>query len=414
MSNASNDNKTIQQRRERILQAQAARQQAREEEIARQEAEFAAEMDRIEAEEKAAREAEEKRKAEQQRVAEEKRKAEENRIAEEQRMEEQRPQEEEKRVAEEKKKLEVLAEKKRKEEQRLNEAKRREEEVTAEAEDNYERSTAYTRLVEENKKEKERAAKELERRRKSISKPPQPNVQVLVPTTSPRCKTFKSKAIISDESDDEVVEQLQEVMPRGAKRKRTIKMIAKGGDNLDPDVEKGDNTSLPPDPSQPHSACSRCVMIGRPSDYRPQSTQQPTQACEVCHQQRQQCSWSGDNAARRSRSKRVKLDEDDVYEGPAARVGERRRVEGTEVAEQLARIAEQNQDLVKLLRQSLIVQEQMLGIMVRAEKRVMEAMEESEEGEDEDEDGEGEEDEEEIENEEEKRAKIREGKKRAE
>ncbi|KAJ3791590.1 hypothetical protein GGU11DRAFT_751458 [Lentinula aff. detonsa] len=137
-------------------------------------------------------------------------------------------------------------------------------------------------------------------------------------------------------------------------------------------------------------------------------------ACEVCHQQRQRCSWSGDNAARRSRSKRVKLDEDDVYEGPAARVGERKRVEGTEMAEQLARIAEQNQDLVKLLRQSLVVQEQMLGIMVRAEKRVMEAMEESEKGEDEDEDGEGEEDEEEIENEEERRAKIREGKKRAE
>ncbi|KAJ3979476.1 hypothetical protein F5890DRAFT_1636742 [Lentinula detonsa] len=364
MSNASND-ETIQQRCERILQAQAARQRAREEEIARQEAEFAAEMERIEVEEKAAREAEEKRKAEEQRVAEEKRRAEEKRIAKEQRMEEQQRQEEEKRVAEEKKKLEVEKKKLRQK-----------------------RSTAYTRLVEENKKEKERAAKELERRQKSISKPPQPDVQVLVPTTSPRRKTFKSKAIISDESDDEVVEQPREVMPRGAKRKRTIKMIAKGGDNLDPDVEKGDNTSLPPDPSQPHSACSRCVMIGRPSDCRPQSTRRPTQACE--------------------------LDEDDVYEGPAVRVGERRRVEGTEVAEQLARIAEQNQDLVKLLRQSLVVQEQMLGIMVRAEKRGMEAMEESEKGEDEDEDGEGEEDEEEIENEEEKRAKIREGKKRAE
>ncbi|KAJ3723523.1 hypothetical protein DFJ43DRAFT_1201476 [Lentinula guzmanii] len=316
MSSTSNDNETIQQCRERILQAQAARQRAREEEIARQEAEFAAEMERIEAEEKAAREAEEKRKAEEQRVAEEKRKAEEKRIAEERKMEEQRRHEKEKSVAEEKKKLELLAEEKRKEEQRLNEAKRREEEAAAEAEDNYERSTAYTRLVEENKKEKERAAKELERRRKSISKPPHPDVQVLVPITIPRCKTFKSKAIISDESDDEVVEQPREVMPRGAKRKRTIKMIAKGGDNLDPDVEKGDDAPLHPDPSQPCSACSRCVMIGRPSDCRPQSTQRPTQACEVCHQQRQRCSWSGDNAARRLRSKRVKLDEDDVYEGP--------------------------------------------------------------------------------------------------
>ncbi|KAJ3978270.1 hypothetical protein F5890DRAFT_1560674 [Lentinula detonsa] len=172
-------------------------------------------MERIEAEEKAAREAEEKRKAEEQRVAEEKRKAEAKRIAEERRMEE----------------------------QRLNEAKRREEEAAAEAEDNYERSTAYTRLVEENKKEKERAAKELERRRKSISKPPHPDVQVLVPNTSPQRKTFKSKAIISDESDDEVVEQPRE-----------------GDDNLDPDVEKGDDAPLHPDPSQPLDATTDTGM----------------------------------------------------------------------------------------------------------------------------------------------------------
>ncbi|KAJ3792470.1 hypothetical protein GGU11DRAFT_859607 [Lentinula aff. detonsa] len=366
-------------------------------------------MERIEAEEQAAREVEEKRIAEE-KLAEEQRLAEKKRVEEEKQREEERKVAEEKRIAEEKKQDKIrLAEVQRREKARL------EEEVAAEAEEEQLRAVAFAKLVEENKKEKEKAAKELEKRRKPTSKSHRVDVEILLMTSSPRQKIFKSKAIISEDLSDEVVEQLREVITRGTKQKRTIKMITKGGDNLDPVVDKGDNTtSLPPNVSQLRSACSCCVMIGQPSDCRPQSTQRPTQACEVCHQQRQRCSWSGDNAARRSRGKRVKLDEEEVYEGPAARAGERRRVEGTEMAEQLARIAEQNQDLVKLLCQLLVVQEQMLGIMVRAEKRVMEAMEESEKGEDEDEDGEGEEDEEEVENEEERRAKIREGKRRAE
>ncbi|KAJ3791522.1 hypothetical protein GGU11DRAFT_830864 [Lentinula aff. detonsa] len=279
------------------------------------------------------------------------------------------------------------------------------------------RAVALAKLVEENKKEKAKAAKELEKRQKTISKPTRPDVEISVPTTSPRRKAFKSKAIISDESDDEMIEQPREVIPRGTKRKRTIKMIAKGMSSSRPDGDKEpipEQVTQPPSQnSQPRSACSRCILIGRPSECRPQSTGRQAQACAVCHQQRQRCSWSGDNAARRSRGKRVKVDED-VYEGPAARVGERRRNEGTELAEQLSKIAEQNQDLVKLLRQSLVVQEQMLGVMVRAERRVMEAMEGNDKGEseDEDEDGEGEEDEE-I-SEEERRREIREGKKRAE
>ncbi|KAJ3979932.1 hypothetical protein F5890DRAFT_1558185 [Lentinula detonsa] len=131
---------------------------------------------------------------------------------------------------------------------------------------------------------------------------------------------------------------------------------------------------------------------------------------------RQRCSWIEDHASCWSRGKRARV-EDEMYRGPAARVGERRRVEGTDIAEQLARIAEQNQDLVKLLRQSLVVQEKMLGIMVRAENRVIEAMGESEKDDDEeeDEDGEGEEDEEEKErdDEEKKRKEVHEGKRRA-
>ncbi|KAJ3978492.1 hypothetical protein F5890DRAFT_1597302 [Lentinula detonsa] len=347
---SSNNTETAQQRRERLLAAQAERQRLRDEEIARQEAEFAAEMERLE--EEAAREEEEK-------VAEEKRKQEEIRLAEVQR----------------------------------REKERLEEEAAAEAEEEQMRAAAFAKLVEENRKEKEKAARELEKRRQAISKTIRPDIEVVVPNTSPRCKVFKSKAIISDESDDEVVEQPREVIPRGTKRKRTIKMIAKGGS----DVETNDNNApLSPNISKTRSTCSRC-------------------ACEICHQQRQRCSWSGDNAARRSRSKRVKLDDEDVYEGPAARVGERRRAEGVDVAEQLARIAEQNQDVINLLRKSIVVQEQMLGIMARAERRVIEAMEESEKGEDEDgdEDGEGEEDEEEIE-EVKRREEIHEGKKRAE
>ncbi|KAJ3978444.1 hypothetical protein F5890DRAFT_1598653 [Lentinula detonsa] len=410
---SSNNTETAQQRRERLLAAQAERQRLRDEENARQEAEFAAEMSRLE--EEAAREEEEKRLAEERRVAEEKRIAEERRVEEEKRVAEEK-RAEEKRIAEEKLAAErELAEAMRLEEERIAELKRFEEEVldeekrVAEVEDAREQSKAFAKLLEENREEKNKAARELEKRRKSISKPPRLDVEVLVPLTSPRRKTFKSKAIITDESDDEVVEQPRKVIPRGTKRKRTIKMIAKGGPDLD---TINNDTPPPPDNSQPHSACSRCVMIGRPSDCRPQSTTRTTQACEICHQQKQRCSWSGENAARRPRGKRVKLDEEEVYEGPAARAGERRRVEGTEVAEQLARIAEQNQDLVKLLRQSLVVQEKMLGIMVRAEKRVMEAMQGSEKSEDEDEDGEGEEDEEEKEKE--KRERIREGKRRAE
>ncbi|KAJ3791805.1 hypothetical protein GGU11DRAFT_823815, partial [Lentinula aff. detonsa] len=228
-------------------------------------------------------------------------------------------------------------------------------------------------LIEENKKEKEKAAKELEKRRNPTSKLHRVEVEIPLTTSSPRRRIFKSKAIISEESGDEVVEQPREMIPRGTKRKRTIKMIAKGG----PAEATIDNdTPLPPDNSQPRPACSRCVMISRPSDCRPQSTTRPTQACK----------------------------------GPAARIGERRS-EGNEAAEQLARIAEQNQDIIGLLRKSIVVQEQMLGIMVRAERRVIEAMGESDKGEDED--GEGEEDEEEIE-EVKRREEIREGKKRAE
>ncbi|KAJ3791957.1 hypothetical protein GGU11DRAFT_821011 [Lentinula aff. detonsa] len=165
-------------------------------------------------------------------------------------------------------------------------------------------------------------------------------------------------------------------------------MIAKGGSHSDPDgdFELEQDDAQPPLPStntlQSRPACSR---------------------------------WSGDNASRRSRrsrGKRVKLD-DEVYEGPATRVGER-RFEGPGVAEQLAIIASQNKDLIDISRRSLVLQQRILHLLVRRERRE-EAREEVEksEDEDEDEDGEGEIDEEEEErnDEEKKRKEVREGKK---
>ncbi|KAJ3793053.1 hypothetical protein GGU11DRAFT_854003 [Lentinula aff. detonsa] len=368
MSNTSNDNETIQQRRERILQAQAARQRAREEEIARQEAEFA-------------------RKAE------------------------------EERVAREKKKEQEIAEKKRLEEHRIVEERQRVEEAAAEAEDERVRNAVYAKLVEENRVEREKAAKELEKRQKRPVAKAQPVTVVIPPRPSgSKKKSFKSKSIISNDSDVEKREATP--APRGEKRKRPIKMIARGGPHSDPDEdfepENTTNSPLPPtDPSQSRPACARCVLIGRPSECRPQSSQRQAQACVVCHQQRQRCSWSGDNASRRSRGKRVKLDDDEVYEGPAARVGER-RFEGPGIAEQLAAIVSQNKDLIDIARHSLVLQRRILHLLVRRERReeAREELEKSEDEEEEDEDGEGEEDEEEKEknNEEKKREEIREGK----
>ncbi|KAJ3983890.1 hypothetical protein F5890DRAFT_1595889 [Lentinula detonsa] len=419
MSTNTNADETIQQRRERLLQAQAARQRARKEEDARQEAEFAAEMARVKEEER--RLAEEKRVAEEKQLEEEKRVAEEKRIAEERRRAEERLAEvnrmEQARLAAEKKKVKeekLAAEGKRVAERRRQEELRRAEEIMAEAEDERVSSAAFSQLVEENRVKWEKAARELEKRQKRTATAPRPVTVVIPPRSSGSKKNYKSKSVISDDSD---VEE-REVMPapRGEKQKRPIKMIAKGGHHSDPngdfDLEQDD--ADPPLPStnksQKHPACSWCISIGRPNDCCPQLSRRQAQACVICHQQRQRCSWSGENASRQSRGKRVKLDDDEVYEGPAARVGER-RFEGPGVAEQLAAIVGQNKDLINIACRSLVLQQRILHLMVRRERRE----EEAEKSEDEDEDGEGEDDEEaKEENDEEKRRKeVQEGKKRA-
>ncbi|KAJ3979627.1 hypothetical protein F5890DRAFT_1558510 [Lentinula detonsa] len=194
-------------------------------------------------------------------------------------------------------------------------------------------------------------------------------------------------------------------------------MIARNGKDNESNEDSAPETAggQQESSSQPQlrSTCSRCVLVGKTVDCRPQNASRPTQACIVCHQQRQHCSWSGNNAARRMQAKRSKT-KDDIYEGPAARV-EERRFEGPGIPEQLAAIVVQNNDMINIARRSLVMQEKMLGILARRERREIEAKggSESEREEDEDEDGEGEDDEEEVE-ETKRREQICKGKKRVE
>ncbi|KAJ3978575.1 hypothetical protein F5890DRAFT_1560093, partial [Lentinula detonsa] len=285
------------------------------------------------------------------------------------------------------------------------------------AEEEREQNAAYVKLVEENRKEREKAAKELERRQRRAPAAKTRAVDVVIPPlpSGSRSKVFKSKSVISDDSDAMDVDKEQVETPRAVKRKRLIKMITKKGNVPAPigdfDVEEEDREEAEeerevPSPSQRRPACTRCVLLGKPASCRPQSTTRRTQACELCHVQRQRCSWIEDHASRRSRGKRAKV-EDEIYQGPAARVGER-KFEGSGIAEQLATLAKHSEELVNIARRSLVLQQRMLHLMVRRERRE----EETEKSEDEDEDGEGEDDEEV--NEGKRREEVREGKKRAE
>ncbi|KAJ3791467.1 hypothetical protein GGU11DRAFT_761585, partial [Lentinula aff. detonsa] len=294
---------------------------------------------------------------------------------------------EEKRVAEEEKQ----------EKNRIAEAKRHEEERLAEAEDAREQNTAFTKMIEENKKEKDKAARELKKRRERTVPTTTRKVEVVVQSQplGSKAKSYKSKSVISDDSDEAGADRDVDEAPRGTKRKRTTKMIARDVDTPDPiaDVNAEDEEDEEPlSPSQPHSACTHCVLLGKPESCCPQTTWRKTQACELCH------------------GKRAKL-EDDIYRGPTARVMERKFAD-PEIAEQLAVLTGQNAELVGIARRSLEVQEKILSIMERREQRELEEREVGGREEDEDEDGEGEEDEEVKEAR--RRGEIREGKTRAE
>ncbi|KAJ3791889.1 hypothetical protein GGU11DRAFT_750882 [Lentinula aff. detonsa] len=270
-------------------------------------------------------------------------------------------------------------------------------------------------MTEENKKEKDKATRELKKPRERTVPTTTRKVEVVMRSqpSGSKAKSYKSKSVISDDSDEAGADRDVDEAPRGTKRKRTTKMIARDVDTPNPiaDVNAEDEED-----EEPRSACTRCVLLGKPASCKPQSTQRRTQAYEPCHVQRQRCSWIGDHASRRSRGKRAKL-EDDIYRAPATRVTER-KFAGPEITEQLAVLAGQNAELVGIAHRLLEVQEKILSIMERREQRELEEREvggREEDDKDEDEDSEGEEDEEEKEknNEEKKRKEIREGKRRA-
>ncbi|KAJ3791693.1 hypothetical protein GGU11DRAFT_826624, partial [Lentinula aff. detonsa] len=249
--------------------------------------------------------------------------------------------------------------------------------------------------VEENKKEKEKAARELAKRTKPIPAAKQRQVDVVPPPRSSGSKktSFKSKSVISDDSDDAGVEREREATPRGVKRKRTTKMIVMVNktpavdDDFDPE-DGNDNEDEDPashlDPLTTRPACSRCVLIGN---------------------------WSGDNASRRARGKRAKIEEEEVYEGPASRVAAR-SLGGSEVVDRFDRVEQRLGALERYASRSATALERIATILERIGENQLGRKEEAEP--EEDEDGEGEEDEEEAENEEERRTKIREGKRHAE
>ncbi|KAJ3732525.1 hypothetical protein DFJ43DRAFT_1154233 [Lentinula guzmanii] len=166
---------------------------------------------------------------------------------------------EEVRLAKERK----LAEVRRLEEERVAELRRIEEEKIAEEK----------QVVEEKWKEIEKLAELRAREDRRLADAAEEAEEERAQNTA-----FE-KDIISDDSEDE--EEDKRSKPRGVKQKRTIKMIAMGGNtsdpdgDFDPDPEQVDkNPPLPSNsPLQSHPACSRCIIIGRPWECHPQSAQ---------------------------------------------------------------------------------------------------------------------------------------------
>ncbi|KAJ3746355.1 hypothetical protein DFH05DRAFT_1522959 [Lentinula detonsa] len=381
MSTTSTITETTQQHRDRLLlslvdlqqllRVQAERQRAREAEEARQAAEFEAEMKALE--EEAAREAE---------IAAEKKRLEEKKLAEQKGRAEEKRKETERVAQERAKALKKLAEDKRKEED------------------------ARVKVTEELAKRRELTAAAALRR---SGPPTSQSASSSKPKTN---KMVKSPSQVRNESEELTEEEEEQPTPRGVKQKVMRVMIGNAPDPDDGyDPASGDDGEDPasPSPSQSRPPCDRCVLQHHQDECRPQEGNRRAQACAVCHHQRQRCSWSGENAARRSRVKRTKL-EDEVYEGPTRRVTERRIG-----MEQVAMFAEHNREVERRLQ----VIERYTGRTAMAMERVAMALEglgggkKREEEDNEDREGDDKEEEEEEE-EEERRRKIREGKKRAE
>ncbi|KAJ4000438.1 hypothetical protein F5050DRAFT_1709028 [Lentinula boryana] len=313
MSSTQMITETTQEHRARLLHIQAERQQAREAEAARQEAEFAAEMERLE--EEAAREAEEKR------LAEEK-KQEEARIAEEQRIERE----------------------KREEAERVIRA----------------RDKALEHYAREQQKEKDRAAKELAERRERAATAASCWIGTMMPREplGSTKKMYKSASLVRDNSDEEVTPV---ATLRGVKCKRMTAQIGRTPLPEDDDPNSGDNDDEPPSPPRLREPCVRCTTQGKASQCLPQPGHPKAHACAVCHRQRQRCSWSGDNALRRSQSKQTRVEEP-VYLGEARRIAEK-KFGGVEFGEKLDELAWRIGVLEWFASCSTMVLEQIGGIL---------------------------------------------------
>ncbi|KAJ4483955.1 hypothetical protein J3R30DRAFT_3698995 [Lentinula aciculospora] len=135
-------------------------------------------------------------------------------------------------------------------------------------------------------------------------------------------KIFKSASVVRDTPE---VERLV------LKRKQPVSVIGVAPDpdedptpgNDESDDEDDDDDDPPPTPSRNRKVCLRCVTQGNTVNCIAQPGKPRTQACLRCHQQRQWCSWSGENAARRSRRKKLRVDKENRYQGPARCVAER-------------------------------------------------------------------------------------------
>ncbi|KAJ3991195.1 hypothetical protein F5050DRAFT_1716284 [Lentinula boryana] len=221
MSTTSTTTETTQQRRERLLHVQEERQRLREAEAARQAAEFEEEMKCLE--EEAAREAE------------------------------------------------LAAEKKRLEEEKMAEQARRAEEQCREAERiAWDRARALKRLEEERKKEKEANSRVVDEAakcrelaaaaalRRSLPQPSQP-ASGSQPHTK---KVIKLPSKVRDDSEELTEEEEELPTPQGVKRKMMTVMI---GSAPDPDDgsnpasgDDGDGPASPsPSPSNARSPCNR-------------------------------------------------------------------------------------------------------------------------------------------------------------
>ncbi|KAJ3779657.1 hypothetical protein GGU10DRAFT_382063 [Lentinula aff. detonsa] len=212
-----------------------------------------------------------------------------------------------------------------------------------------ERAKALKKLAEEKKKEDEELAKRCDLAAAAALRRSGPPTSQSASGSKPKPKkVVKSSSQVRDESE-ELTEEEEQLAPRGVKQKIMTVMIGNAPDPDDGyDPASGDDGEDPASPSQSRPPCDRCVLQQRQDECRPQEGNRRAQACAVCHHQRQRCSWSGENAARRSRVKKAKSEkaksEDEAYEGPARRVTERRIG-----MEQMSMFAEHNREVERRL-----------------------------------------------------------------